>query len=229
MTTLLLIEDDPKIAATIVQSLQTQTWNVNHVITGEAGFFEAQQHTFDLIILDLMLPVKDGYEILAALRKQGNQTPVLILSAKCELDDRVRGLDIGADGYLAKPFSFVELHACIRALTRRGAIQEPSHLSAGNLQLDRLTRSVTRAGEKITLTKLEFDLLYYFLQHQGEVIPRYLLAKEVWHQTQRSTPLDNVIDVHMSRLRKRLVTKKDNNKLIHTIRGVGYMLSTTAP
>lgn len=229
MLRLLLIEDEPKVASAIIQSLQTQSWTVHHELTGEAGFFEAQQQVFDMILLDLMLPVKDGYEILAALRHQGNQTPVLILSAKCELDDRVRGLNDGADGYLTKPFSFVELHASIRALTRRGALQEPSLLNAGDLQLDRLTRRVMRSGQNIILTKLEFELLHYFLRHQDEVIPRYLLAKEVWHQTQRVTPLDNVIDVHMGRLRKKLATDKSNDKLLHTIRGVGYMFSTTAP
>ena len=178
---------------------------------------------FDLVILDLNLPGRDGIEILQTLRKSGWLTPVLILTARDGLDDRVKGLDSGADDYLVKPFAFPELHARLRALTRRGRAEEVSKLCCADIELDRLKRTVIRAGQTIDLTAKEFELLEFLMQHQGHVVSREMLAQEVWGERARVVPLDNVIDVHIARLRAKVDTPF-NSTLIKTRRGLGFIL-----
>jgi two-component system copper resistance phosphate regulon response regulator CusR len=161
--------------------------------------------------------------VLATLRRRGNTTPVLLLTAKDAIDDRVRGLDTGADDYLVKPFAFPELLARIRALLRRGATDAPEKLKLADLGIDVAERSVMRGGKKLDLTPREFDLLEYLLRHQGRVVSREMLARDIWKETSRFTPLDNVIDVHVARLRRK-IDDQFEEKLVHTVRGVGFVL-----
>jgi two-component system copper resistance phosphate regulon response regulator CusR len=170
-----------------------------------------------------MLPGRDGLEILNALRQQHCQTPVLILTAKDAIEDRVLGLDTGADDYLVKPFAFPELLARIRALTRRGRPEQALRLKISNLEMDCVTKKVMRRGREINLTAKEFELLEYLLRYQGQVVSRDMLARDVWQATDRATPLDNVIDVHITRLRQK-VDAPFKKKLLKTIRGVGFVL-----
>jgi len=180
------------------------------------------------VLLDLTLPGRDGLEILAAMRERGVKTPVLVLTARDTLQDRVVGLDAGADDYLIKPFAFAELLARIRALVRRGRVAEPPRLVVGDLEMHLVTREVTRGGRAVELTVREFELLAYLIRHQGQVVSREGLARDVWKETARTTPLDNVIDVHVARLRRK-VDADPGLKLIHTVRGVGFMLREGEP
>jgi DNA-binding response OmpR family regulator len=191
--------------------------------TGEDGFFLVHAQPFDLVILDVMLPGRDGLEILKAIRQRGLKTPVLLLTAKDAIEDRVSGLDAGADDYLVKPFAFSELLARVRALLRRGNVEFPTKLRLADLEMDVLSRSVVRAGETLALTAREFELLEYLFRHQGRVVSREMLARDVWNETSRHTPLDNVIDVHIARLRRKVDDQFDL-KLVHTVRGVGSIL-----
>lgn len=220
---ILVIEDEPKVAKAIQEGLKSEKYQVTVAETGEDGYFLATTQAFDLILLDLMLPGRSGLEILIALRKQKCQTPVLILTARDAVDDRVEGLDTGADDYLVKPFAFPELLARIRALTRRGRPEQALRLRLADLELDCVTRKVTRSGQEIDLTGKEFNLLEYLLRHQGHVVSREMLARDVWKVTSRATPLDNVIDVHITRLRQK-VDAPFKKKLLKTIRGVGFVL-----
>ncbi len=220
---ILVIEDEPKVAKAIQEGLKSEKYQVTVAETGEDGYFLATTQAFDLILLDLMLPGRSGLEILTALRKQKCQTPVLILTARDAVDDRVEGLDTGADDYLVKPFAFPELLARIRALTRRGRPEQALRLRLADLELDCVTRKVTRSGQEIDLTGKEFNLLEYLLRHQGHVVSREMLARDVWKVTSRATPLDNVIDVHITRLRQK-VDAPFKKKLLKTIRGVGFVL-----
>jgi DNA-binding response OmpR family regulator len=196
--------------------------------TGEGAFFRINTEEFDVILLDLTLPGRDGLEILRAVRERGTKTPVLVLTARDTLQDRVLGLDSGADDYLVKPFAFAELLARIRALVRRGRGTESPRLACGDLEVDLITRRVTRGGRDVDLTVREFELLEYLLRHQGQVVSRETLARDVWQETARTTPLDNVIDVHIARLRRK-VDADYPTKLIHTVRGVGFMLREGEP
>ena len=218
---ILLIEDETKLAQAIQQSLAALQYQVTIATSGEEGFFLASNEAFDLVILDLNLPGRDGIEILRSLRARGWRTPVLILTARDGLDDRVTGLDSGADDYLVKPFAFPELHARLRALTRRGRENETTKLTCADLVLDRLSRSVMRADKTIDLTAKEFDLLEFLLRHQGHVVSREMLARELWGERARVVPLDNVIDVHVARLRAK-VDAPFAAALIRTVRGVGF-------
>jgi DNA-binding response OmpR family regulator len=220
---ILVIEDESKVAKAIKEGLESEKYKVTVAETGEDGYFLANNQAFDLILLDLMLPGRSGLEILTALRKQKCQTPVLILTARDAVDDRVEGLDTGADDYVVKPFAFPELLARIRALTRRGRPEQALRLRLADLELDCVTRKVTRSGQEIDLTAKEFDLLEYLLRHQGHVVSREMLARDVWKVTSRATPLDNVIDVHITRLRQK-VDVPFKKKLLRTIRGVGFVL-----
>jgi DNA-binding response OmpR family regulator len=224
----LVIEDEPKVARALRQGLQGEHYDVEVAETGEDGFFRAVSRPFDVIILDLMLPGRSGLEILRTLRRQGHRTPVLVLTAKDAIEDRVVGLDSGADDYLVKPFAFTELLARIRALIRRGRSMEAVRLRVADLELDVGTRKAVRAGEPVDLTAREFDLLEYLLRHDGEIVSREMLARDVWKEPSRGTPLDNVIDVHIARLRKKVDTE-DRAKLIHTIRGVGFLVKLGEP
>jgi DNA-binding response OmpR family regulator len=224
----LVVEDEPKIANAVKEGLEGERYDVVVEHTGEGAYFRLTTETFDAILLDLALPGRDGLEILRAIRGRGLDTPVLVLTARDTLEDRVLGLDSGADDYLVKPFAFEEMLARIRALMRRGRGAEAARLELGDLDMDLITRKVMRADRPVDLTVREFELLEYLLRHQGQVVSRGLLARDVWKEPSRSTPLDNVIDVHIARLRKK-IDLDDAVKLIHTIRGVGFMLQEGEP
>lgn len=224
----LVIEDEQKVARALRQGLQGEHYEVEVAETGEDGFFRALSRSFDVIILDLMLPGRSGLEILKTLRRQGHRTPILVLTAKDAIEDRVVGLDSGADDYLVKPFAFAELLARLRVLIRRGRSVEPVRLRVGDLELDLVTRRAARAGEAVDLTAREFELLEYLLRHEGEIVSREMLARDVWNEPSRGTPLDNVIDVHIARLRKKVDTE-GRAKLIHTVRGVGFVVKLGEP
>jgi DNA-binding response OmpR family regulator len=225
---ILVVEDEQKVANALREGLQGERYDVVVERTGEGAFFRMTTEQFDAILLDLTLPGRDGLEILKAIRERGLKTPVLVLTARDTLQDRVVGLDSGADDYLIKPFAFAELLARIRALVRRGRVAEAPRLAAGDLDVELITRKVTRGGQPIELTVREFELLEYLLRHQGQVVSRELLARDVWKETARTTPLDNVIDVHIARLRRK-VDADHPAKLIHTVRGVGFMLREGEP
>jgi DNA-binding response OmpR family regulator len=176
--------------------------------------------SFELVVLDIMLPGRGGIEILSTMRKRGLKVPVLIVTARDAIKDRVQGLDAGADDYLVKPFAFAELSARVRALQRR---ESAVALVIGDLEIDLVTRIARRAKQPLDLTPREFELLAYLLQHQGEVVSREMIARDIWKETWRYTPLDNVIDVHMIRLRRK-VGESHATKLLRTIRGVGFTL-----
>lgn len=224
----LVVEDERKLAQVLTTALEAEHYEVVVAPTGEDGFFHANAEVFDLVILDLMLPRRSGLEILQTLRKRGLHTPVLILTARDSIDDRVVGLDLGADDYLVKPFAFPELLARVRALLRRGRPLETFRLKAADLEIDTATRKVVRGGRELDLTSREFELLEYLLRHQGHLVSREMLAHEVWKEPRRGTPLDNVIDVQMARLRKK-VDADAGQRLIHTIRGVGFTLKDGEP
>ncbi len=220
---ILVVEDEKKVARALQQGLEARNYEVTLAYTGEEGFFLVNAQTFDLLILDLMLPGRNGLEILATLRRQRLQTPVLILTARDALDDRVRGLDEGADDYLIKPFAFPELLARIRALLRRGRPDQVLHLKVGDLEMDLVTRMVTREGQTIELSAREYDLLEYLLRYRGQVVSKEMLARDVWKEPTRATPLDNLIEVHIARLRRK-IDDPFSSKLLKTVRGVGYIL-----
>ena len=224
---ILIIEDETKVAGALAQGLERESYGVAVAATGEEGFYRASSEEFDLIVLDLMLPTRDGLEILTTLRKKGSRVPVLVLTARDGVEDRVLGLDRGADDYLVKPFAFPELLARIRALLRRGR-PEPLRLRCADLEVDLAARKITRGGKMLDLRAREFELLAYLLRNQGQLVSREMLARDVWKIVQRGTPLDNVIDVHIARVRKK-VDSDSPTKLIHTVRGVGFVLSETEP
>jgi two-component system, OmpR family, copper resistance phosphate regulon response regulator CusR len=224
----LVVEDELKVANALREGLEGEKYEVVVERTGEGAFFRVNTETFDIVLLDLTLPGRDGLEILKAVRARGLQTPVLVLTARDSLEDRVSGLDAGADDYLVKPFAFAELLARTRALVRRGRVAEAPRLALADLDMDLVTRQVTRTGKPVELTVREFELLEYLLRHQGQVVSRETLARDVWKETSRTTPLDNVIDVHIARLRRK-VDGEDRPKLIHTVRGVGFMLREGEP
>ena len=221
---ILVVEDDKKVAKALREGLQAEHYDVRVAPTGEEGFFLVNHEVFDLVLLDLMLPRRDGVEVLTTLRKRGLQTPVLILTARDTVEDRVQGLDLGADDYLVKPFAFPELVARIRALLRRGRMDQVLKLQLDDLEMDLLTRRVARRGLTLDLTAKEFELLEYLLRHQGRVVSREMLARDVWQVAARATPLDNVIDVSVARLRRK-IDDPFEKKLLHTIRGMGFMLA----
>lgn len=224
---ILVVEDELKLAGALKQGLEEDQFTVQVARTGEDGFFLLHSEPFELVILDVMLPGRDGLEILSRVRKEGIRIPVLLLTAKDSIDDRVRGLDSGADDYLVKPFAFPELQARIRALLRRGAPDLRARLKLADLELDTASRQVSRGSAPIDLTVREYDLLEYLLRNQGSVVSREMLARDVWKETARATPIDNVIDVHVARLRRKLDDGFDR-KLLHTVRGVGFVLREEA-
>jgi two-component system, OmpR family, copper resistance phosphate regulon response regulator CusR len=224
----LVVEDEQKVANALREGLEVEGFHVVAETTGEGAYFRVTTETFDVVLLDLGLPGRSGLEILSALRQRGLKTPVLVLTARDTVQDRVIGLDAGADDYLVKPFAFAELVARVRALARRGRATEVPKLTVGDLTMDLVTRKVARGARSVDLTVREFELLEYLLRLQAQVVSREALARDVWKETARSTPLDNVIDVHIARLRRKVDTENDL-KLIHTVRGVGFMLSETEP
>jgi DNA-binding response OmpR family regulator len=225
---ILVVEDERKIADILVSALRTEHYDVVVAPTGEDGFFRANAEVFDLVVLDLMLPGRSGLEILQALRQRHVDTPVLILTARDGVDDRVLGLDFGADDYLVKPFAIPEVLARVRALLRRGRSSDVFRLKAADLELDLVARRANRGDRLLELTVREFELLEYLLRHQGHLVSREMLAREVWREPRRATPLDNVIDVQMTRLRKK-VDIQGAVRLIHTVRGVGFVLREGEP
>lgn len=220
---ILVIEDEPKVARALKEGLESENYRVSVAETGEEGFYMATTQTFDVILLDLMLPGRSGIEILESMRRQGIQTPVLILTARDAVEDRVLGLDSGSDDYVVKPFAFPELLARVRALTRRGRPEQALRLRLADLDLDRVTRKVERGGRRLDLTAKEFELLEYFLLNAGQIVSREMLARDVWKAVDRATPLDNVIDVHITRLRQK-VDVPFKVKLLKTIRGMGFVM-----
>jgi two-component system, OmpR family, copper resistance phosphate regulon response regulator CusR len=221
---ILIVEDEPKVGNALSEGLRASGYEVTLAQRGEDGFFLASSQSFDLIVLDVMLPGRSGIEVLKTLRKQGLQIPVLLLTAKDAIEDRVLGLDAGADDYLVKPFAFPELGARLRALLRRGKTETVVSLKLGTLEMDLTTRLVSRDTKPIDLTVREFELLEFLLRNKGRVVSREMLARDVWKENNRATPLDNVIDVHIARLRRK-VDDEFEPKLVRTVRGVGFMLS----
>ncbi len=219
---ILVVEDEPKTGEYLRQGLTEAGFVVDLVRNGEDGLHAALGETYDLVILDVMLPGMDGWSVLKGIRNSGQELPVLFLTARDEIEDRVRGLELGADDYLVKPFAFAELLARVRTLLRRGAKgKEAETLRAADLDLDLIRRRVTRAGKRIDLTAKEFALLELLLRRQGEVLPRSLIASQVWDMNFDSDT--NVIEVAVKRLR----AKMDDGfepKLIRTVRGMGYVL-----
>ena len=224
----LVVEDEQKVANALREGLEGEHYEVVVERSGESAFFRINTESFDVILLDLTLPGRDGIQILKTLREKGIKTPVLVLTARDTLQDRVLGLDSGADDYLVKPFAFAELLARMRALVRRGRDSEVPRLGVGDLKMDLITRKVMRGAQPVELTVREFELLEYLLRHQGQVVSRETLARDVWKETARTTPLDNVIDVHIARLRRK-VDHEQATRLIHTVRGVGFMLREGEP
>lgn len=219
---ILLIEDDIAAAEYIIQSLETHNYSVDHATSGGDGLALALQGNYALMIVDRMLPVMDGLSIVKNIREAGLGTPILFLSALGEVDERVVGLQAGADDYLAKPFAMVELVARIEALLRRESQgSQVSEYRVGDLHLDLLSREVTRAGQKIDLQPREFKLLAYLMQHQDQVVTRMMLLENVWDY--HFDPQTNIIDVHISRLRTK-IDKPFEYALLHTVRGAGYRL-----
>jgi len=225
---ILVVEDEQKVANALREGLEGERYDVVVERTGESAFFRITTEPFDLMLLDLGLPGRDGLQILKTLREKGVKTPVLVLTARDTLQDRVAGLDGGADDYLVKPFAFTELLARIRALLRRGRAAESPRLAVGDLTMDLITRKVMRGGHPVELTVREFELLEYLMRYEGQVVSRETLARDVWKETARTTPLDNVIDVHIARLRRKVDVERPV-RLIHTIRGVGFMLREGEP
>lgn len=223
----LVIEDDPKTARALKAGLCAEGFEAVIEVDGEQGSTVLAGERFDLVVLDWMLPGRDGLNILKAMRARGCRTPVLLLSARDAVDDRVMGLDAGADDYLVKPFAFAELLARLRALTRRTNGEPAVEYHAADLVLDLEKRRVRRGAMEVETTPREFDVLAYLLRHRGEIVTREMLAREVWRETRRMTSLDNVIDVHMAHLRRK-IDANSAVKLIHTVRGVGFVLREEA-
>jgi DNA-binding response OmpR family regulator len=224
----LVVEDERKLAQILSSAFEAEHYDVVVAATGEDGFYRANAELFDLVVLDLMLPGRNGLEILQTLRQRRIETPVLILTARDGIDDRVRGLALGADDYLVKPFALPELLARIRALLRRGRPSDVLRLKVADLELDLMARRVVRGGRLLELTGRELDLLEYLLRHQGHHVSREMLARDVWKEPRRATPIDNVIDVQMTRLRRKVDTE-GTVRLIHTVRGVGFVLQEGEP
>lgn len=218
---ILVIEDEPKAAAYVRKGLTEAGYVVDLVYDGEAGLAAARHREYALILCDVMLPRRDGFSLVSELRRAGHPTPILFVTARDEIEARVRGLDVGADDYLAKPFAFAELLARVRALLRRPTLREPETYRVADLVCDPRTRRVERAGRRIDLSPKEFALLQFLLEHQGEVVSRTLIADRVWDMHFDSDT--NVIDVQIRRLRAKL-EPVGAAPLIHTVRGVGYVL-----
>ncbi len=218
----LLVEDDATIAEFVVRGLREAGFAVDHAPDGDAGLDLAVGEPYDVAIVDLMLPKRDGLSLIEALRARGIATPVLILSARRSVDDRVRGLHTGGDDYLTKPFAFAELLARVQALVRRASRSaEPTTITVDDLVVDLLSRRVTRGGTAIDLRPREFALLEYLMRNSGKVVSKTMILSHVWDYN--FDPQTNIVDVLVSRLREK-IDRPFENKLLHTVRGVGYVL-----
>lgn len=220
---ILVVEDEKKVASFIKQGLEEESYAVDLAPDGEEGLAMALDRIHDLIVLDIQLPRKDGLRVLQEIRKAKVAAPVLLLTVRATIEDKVLGLDAGADDYLAKPFAFQELLARVRALLRRRAEAEPPVLHIADLQLDPARRVVSRGGDNIDLSPKEFSLLAYFMRNPGRVLTRTMISEHVWDYS--FDTMTNVIDVYVNYLRKKIDVDRDP-KLIHTVRGVGYVLKT---
>ncbi len=220
---ILLVEDESRVAAFIAKGLREQSYAVDIAADGEQALYQASVTPYDLVVLDVMLPVKDGYAVCRELRSGGFRAPILMLTARDAVDDRVTGLDCGADDYLTKPFDFKELLARLRALARRSAEPRPAVLRSGDLMLDTASHTALRSGKPISLTAKEYALLEYMVLNQDRVVGREQIAEHVWDE--HFDPFSNVIDVYIKRLRAK-IDAGFNRPLIHTRRGEGYMLSS---
>jgi len=221
----LLVEDEPRVAGFIAKGLREQTYAVDIARDGEEAVYYAGVNQYDLVILDVMLPVKDGYAVCRELRGSGIRTPILMLTARDAVDDRVRGLDCGADDYLTKPFDFKELLARLRALSRRTAEIRPELIRVGDLALNTANHAVTRSGKSISLTAKEYALLEFLMLNQDRIVGREQIAQHVWDEN--FDPFSNIIDVYVRRLRTKIDVGFER-PLLHTRRGEGYMLTGEA-
>ena len=219
---ILLVEDEKKVADIIVRGLRAERYAVDVCHDGQSGWEAANTYDYDLIILDLMLPGLTGTEILERVRRKNQQVPILILTARDGMDDKIKNFETGADDYLTKPFAFAELQVRIKALLRRGPVNRSSVLRVGDLEIDRLSQKVKRAGKKIELTAKEYSLLEYLATHPGRVFSRTMIIEHVWDQSFEG--LTNIVDVYVRHLREKL-DDAFPVKLLRTVRGVGYSLS----
>jgi two-component system copper resistance phosphate regulon response regulator CusR len=219
---ILLVEDEPRVARFVAKGLRERSYAVDTAGNGESALYQTEINDYDLIILDVMLPGKDGFEVCRKLRERNVKTPVLMLTARDAVDDRVEGLDSGADDYLIKPFEFKELLARVRALLRRARVFRPPAVQVADLTLNTANHTAARAGRRIELTAKEYALLEYFALHEGRLLGREEIAEHVWDEN--FDPMSNVIDVYVRRLRKK-VDEGFSRPLIHTRRGAGYIFS----
>jgi len=218
----LLVEDDATIAAFVARGLREAGFAVEVAADGETALEHTRQHVYDVAVVDLMLPARDGLAVIDEMRRRGIKMPVLILSARRSVDDRVKGLQAGGDDYLTKPFAFAELLARVQALIRRATLApEPTTLTVGDLVLDLLSRRVTRGGTQIDLQPREFTLLEYLMRNAGRVVSKTMIISRVWEYS--FDPQTNIVDVLVSRLREK-IDRPFEQKLLHTVRGVGYVL-----
>jgi two-component system OmpR family response regulator len=223
---ILIIEDDLDAASYLVKALREAGHTTEHASDGESGLFMASENGYDIVVVDRMLPRRDGLSVISELRKRGVNTPVLILSALGQVDDRVTGLRAGGDDYLPKPYSFTELLARVEVLgRRRGSPEQDMVYKVGDLELDRLAHDVRRAGKEIVLQPREYRLLEYLMKNAGQVVTRTMLLENVWDY--HFDPQTNVIDVHVSRLRSK-IEKDFDRPLLRTVRGAGYMIKDDA-
>jgi len=219
---ILLVEDDLKIASFIIKGLRATGYAVDHATEGEEGLHLALTQPYDTAIIDIMLPKLDGLALIERMRKEKINTPIIILSAKDSIDDRIKGLQTGGDDYLTKPFAFSELLARVQALIRRGSgLAEPTRLTIGDLSMNLLTREVARGGRKIELKPIEFSLLEYLIRSAGRVVSKTMIMEHVWDYN--FDPQTNVVEARICRLRDK-IDRDFDKKLIHTVRGVGYVL-----
>jgi DNA-binding response OmpR family regulator len=218
----LLVEDDPRIARFVSQGLREQTYAVDVTADGDDALYKAAVNVYDAVILDVMIPGRDGFEVCRELRASGSNVPVIMLTARDAIQDRITGLDAGADDYLTKPFEVAELLARLRALLRRGHVVRPAAIIIADLVIDTRAHSVTRGGRLVELTAKEYALLEYLAREQGRVLGRAEIAEHVWDEN--FDPLSNLIDVNINRLRRK-IDDRFPSPLIHTRRGEGYMLA----
>jgi two-component system, OmpR family, response regulator len=222
-TSLLVVEDDRKLVRALERGLSREGYDVDVAYTGEEALERVRGHAYDAVVLDVMLPGADGFEVCEVLRREQRMLPVLMLTARAEVADRIRGLDAGADDYLVKPFDFGELLARLRALGRRTHFDRGPPVEVGELRLDATTRTVTRAGREVELTAREFEVLELLARHHGRVVSRRQMLEQIWDGDEDGSP--NVVDVYVGYLRKKL-DDASGRQLIRTVRGVGFMLES---